>query len=140
MPTYEDALHVGVVHALLYMNNERRAGFTRCGMYVEFRPTSLLEAAPTCVRCVGHVLPSCKCPTYRANNLLAGKDNLIAGHRATCPVVEGYAAVEGRLGDIARWCVRRGTHNKECDDNGFCQECGYRFDDSNVQLLLEETT
>ena len=34
MPTYEDTQHAGIVHTFLYMNKERRAGLTYCGMYV----------------------------------------------------------------------------------------------------------
>lgn len=130
MPTYEDTQHAGIVHTFHYMNKERRAGLTYCGMYVEFRPTTLLETAPTCVLCVGYIPPRCECPLYR-------KGVLIAGHRAYCPVVEGFDAVEERIEDVVRDCVNRGTHNAVCDADGFCQACGYQFDDSNVRLLRD---
>lgn len=125
--------HAGILHSFRHMNKERRAGLTNCGMLVEFWPVALLETAPTCVVCVIYIPPPCRCP-----KVLIGR--LIAGHRPYCDVVANFDAIEERNEDVVRRCAQRGIHNKECDDYGFCLECGYQFDDSNVQLLLKGTT
>jgi hypothetical protein len=120
------------------VNKERRAGLTSCGAYVEFRPENLGKDVPTCVHCVSYVPPPCICDQISGMKIADWKtEELLAGHDPQCSVVEGFDAVEERIDDIVRSCIQRGTHNNECDADGFCQECGYQYDDSNVQLVAE---
>ena len=130
---YEDTRNAGILHTFRHVNKEKRVGLTCCGMYVEFWPKHLSEQAPTCVHCLGYVVPACECPQFK-------KGLLVAGHRGYCPVVSSFAVVEERIEGIVRHCVLAKTHNIECDDDGFCQSCGYQLDDSNMQLLSEGPT
>jgi hypothetical protein len=123
----------GLTHTFRHVNKERRAGLTGCGSYIEFRPENLGESVATCVPCVGYVPPPCICASISGIPIAEWRpEDLLAGHDPQCSVVEGFDAVEERIEDVVRECIRRGEHNHESDDDGFCHACGYQAPDTNV--------
>jgi hypothetical protein len=95
---YEDDKKL--VHILSHVNSAKRAGRTACAQYIEFRPWDLNnEAVPTCLLCIGET------------NIPAWDD-----------------AVEERWEDVVTRCALLGRHQVQCDNDGYCMECGYQDD------------
>ena len=115
----------GLTHNFRHVNKEKRAGLTGCGKYVDLEREKLGDTPVTCIECLGYVPPRCICSVIGAAQI--PDDELIAGHDSQCSAVEGFDAVEERIEDVVRECVRRGEHNMECDNDGFCQACGYQY-------------
>jgi len=120
MTTFKDS--VGVVHALTYVNKERRAGATACKNLVEFRPRHVEDRVVTCVRCLGEI--QCDCDKVRAKFALPWSRSV--GHELGCVSHWGRDMVDGRREDVVRRCRDAGSHYRSCDDDGYCNSCGYQ--------------
>lgn len=88
----------GLVHAFSHMNEEKRAGRTWCGRYIEFWPSQLLDEAVTCLTCVSQ--PSLSVDEWRK----AKRD------------------VDERGDDIVMRCKH---HLRTLLADGKCVHCGY---------------
>lgn len=118
-----------LIHVLLLINKEKRAGRTACQQYVDTHPREIIDARatlvhPTCVRCLGAM--DCDCDKVRVDIGGAPRSMLIDGHEPACNVVVGQDAIDERYEDIINNCTARGQHLQDVDDDGFCQACGYQ--------------
>jgi len=69
-------------------------------MYLEFKPDEVFEGAlPTCLLCLGE------------RNIPVWDD-----------------AVEERWEDVVTRCALAGKHQVQCDNDGYCMDCGYADD------------
>lgn len=91
---YDDEL----VHQLSHMNEEKRAGRTWCGRYIEFWPDQLLDEPVSCLQCI--VEPPLSVDEWRK----AKRD------------------VDERGDDLVMRCRDHLYHK---DEDGRCSRCGY---------------
>jgi hypothetical protein len=87
-----------LVHSLSHMNEEKRAGRTWCGQYIEFWPDHLKDLPVTCLECIAQ--PELSPEEWRK----AKRD------------------VDERGDD---WAMRRKNHLEKITGDGRCAFCGY---------------
>lgn len=111
---------LGLVHRVV-VDGPREQYRTACYSHIDAPKEVFGEETVTCLRC--HVLCNC---AQLMNAFGPAFSAELHGHDPDCVAVCGNEAPWERERAIVAACIQDGEHMANCDDDGFCEACGYQ--------------